>query len=68
MTIVIGEILKVEVHGCAVHVMDCPLKMREYNNTYYANLIDDCNDCEHFKRAIPGEDTSHEFIICSGKQ
>lgn len=32
----------------ALHVDDCPLRKREYNGKFYANVIDDCSGCPHF--------------------
>ncbi len=32
-----------------VHVDYCPLHIRDYKGKPYANYIDDCSICEHYK-------------------
>jgi hypothetical protein len=53
--------------GMALHVPECPLRMREYNGEYYANVIDDCTPCTHFRGAKQLEDPEGDvqgYVFC----
>ncbi|OUP28231.1 topoisomerase DNA-binding C4 zinc finger domain-containing protein [Faecalibacterium sp. An192] len=49
-------------HSYALHVYDCPLKMRTWHRRTYANIIDDCFYCEYCISNTDG------IILCSGRQ
>lgn len=49
-------------HGYALHVYDCPIKMRTWRGRTYANIIDDCFYCEYCISHTDG------YILCSGRQ
>lgn len=48
--------------GFAMHIDDCPIRVREWRGRPYANFIDDCLDCKYC--------ISHTYeggILCSGR-
>ncbi|MBR6385759.1 MAG: hypothetical protein IKS03_06550 [Ruminococcus sp.] len=56
--------------GFANHVDFCPIEARtwkgkRYTNLPYANLIDDCFDCQYLIKYY--DDGINEYIICNGK-
>lgn len=42
-----GRLLRTVHRGLALHVDGCPISARVYRGRPYANVIDDCNGCEH---------------------
>jgi hypothetical protein len=62
---------KVEKHGLAVHVMGCPIHIRNWRGKAYANLIDDCFYCKYLFEIHDFEgfegDNHIPFILCTGK-
>lgn len=55
-----GTRMPVTNRGMAVHVDNCPIPARIWRGKPYANVIDDCLNCE-FNLQYGGD-----FIICSG--
>ena len=50
-----------EMRGFAFHVDFCPIKSRMWHGKPYANVIDDCLDCEHCIDVEP-----QDFVRCNG--
>lgn len=57
-----GRLLCSVHRGLALHVDGCPISARVYRGQAYANLIDDCNGCEH---AIEMGDNMRT-VVCGG--
>lgn len=62
------EKLTVETHGIAAHAMNCPLRVREWHGIPYANIVDDCFNCQFFKGCEGSKENTHAFIFCSAKK
>lgn len=53
------------VRGSAIHVDDCPLAVRRWRGTPYANVMRDCVNCPyHISTEWEGES---EIVLCSGR-
>jgi ssDNA-binding Zn-finger/Zn-ribbon topoisomerase 1 len=57
----ISEFKDVVIRGFAWHIDDCPLNKRIYKGKSYANMIDDCDNCEYCVGINNG-------VICAGKK
>ena len=57
-----SDIKVIVPRGGAKHIDDCPIKKRKWRNNYYANLIDDCLECEYCI------EINEQGLICSGRQ
>lgn len=56
-----ADSLRIEQHGFAMHVMECPINQREWHGIAYANLTHDCYGCSYFV------DESDEHVLCTGR-
>lgn len=65
---------KIVVHGFASHIMNCPLHKRIWHGRYYANLLDDCFECEYLLEYTNNynnfeehkEKLTEDYILCLG--
>lgn len=48
-------------HGLALHAQTCPISQRVWNNTPYANIIDDCLYCKFCVQI------DEDSVFCTGK-
>lgn len=58
------------VHGCALHTSYCPVSARVWNNTSYANVIDDCFYCDFciaYEEGNICDDTDTNYVLCTGE-
>lgn len=54
------------VHGCALHTSYCPVSTRVWNNTSYANVIDDCFYCDFciaYEEGNICDDTATNYVL-----
>lgn len=58
----VAEEKKIVEHNFALHVYDCPIKMRTWRGRTYANVMDDCIYCEY----CIGD--YEKGILCSGRK
>ncbi len=56
------EPMPVVERGFAVHVDDCPIRMREWRGKFYANVMDDCSSCEYCA------DYDHDSLFCIARR
>lgn len=56
----------VNIHGLANHVYDCPIKARVWKGNIYANVIDDCWNCDYYLGENNNEHGGVESIYCNG--
>jgi len=55
---------------CAIHVDDCPINARLYNEKSYANITDDCIGCEYLlavSENLGNYNYPEQYIVCGGR-
>ena len=57
-------------HGLALHTKNCPTSRRIWRGKSYANVIDDCIQCEFCIEIIRNNDNDYvtDSVICSGRE
>lgn len=58
----VSEYKRIIPRGYTLHVDGCPIRCREWNGKSYANVIDDCQECDYCIGQTEGS------VICAGKK